>query len=162
MTVPPWCVGFVVSLVVAWSADRDNARGYHAAASAMLGGIGFTACAALPATSYSARYGCLILASCGAFPTLAPLAGWVTSNAPSQRTIGLVAALNSAGVGLASVAAVWIWRAKEATAGFPTGNKVCAVCSFACALLSLGLRWEYGRLNRKIRESGNGQREWVM
>ncbi|KEF58853.1 uncharacterized protein A1O9_03696 [Exophiala aquamarina CBS 119918] len=162
MTVPPWCVGFVVSLCLAWSADHFNARGYHAAGASMLSGIGFMTSAVLPADAYLQRYGALILASAGAFPTLAPLAGWVTCNAPSQRTIGLAAGLNSAGVGLASIVAAWIWRGSEAAAGFPTGNKVCAVCSFVCAVLALGLRWEYGRLNRQAKEAVDGvQRVWL-
>lgn len=162
MTVPAWSIGFVVSLIVAYSGDKFNARGYHAALTATLGGIGFLACVILPAHAYRARYGCLLLASCGAFPTLAPLAGWVTCNAPGQRTVGLCAALNSAGVGLASVVSVWIWRAQEAPRGFPTGNIVCAVCSFVSALLAIGLRLHYGRLNKKTAASGDlNARVWV-
>ncbi|KAL6243467.1 hypothetical protein RBB50_009459 [Rhinocladiella similis] len=162
MTVPAWSIGFVVSLVVAYSGDKLNARGYHAAFTATLGGVGFLACAVLPAHAYKARYGCLLLASCGAFPTLAPLAGWVTCNAPGQRTVGLCAALNSAGVGLASVVSVWIWRAQEAPRGYPTGNKVCAVCSFVSALLAICLRLHYGRLNQKAAASGDSNaRVWV-
>ena len=42
----------VVTLYVSWSADRLNARAYHAAACATIGAAGFMASALLPATSF--------------------------------------------------------------------------------------------------------------
>jgi MFS family permease len=162
MTVPSWAIGFVVSLVVAWTADRFNSRGYHAAGVSALSAIGFMTSAILPAHVYKARYACLLIASCGAFPTISLLMSWVSCNAPSNKVNGLVVALNCTGTGLASIASVWIWKASEAPRGYPTGNRVCAVCSWVCCAMSLGLRWYYSRLNKKIRESGDGQREWVL
>lgn len=41
MTVPPWVVGYVVCLLVGWSADHFNARGWHIMGSSTLGGIGW-------------------------------------------------------------------------------------------------------------------------
>jgi hypothetical protein len=163
MTVPPWAIGYVFSLGLAWSADHFNARGIHVAGAALLSGIGFLASTLLPPTAYSRRYGCLILACCGVFPSAAPLTAWVTCNVPSVRTIGLAAAMNNATVGLASIVAVWIWRSTEAAQGYPTGNKVCAACSFATAALALGLRFHYGRLNKtRVMDATSSQRTWAL
>jgi hypothetical protein len=163
MTIPPWAIGYVVSLCLAWSSDRFNARGLHAAAAAAVAGIGFLACSLLPADEYAKRYGCLILACCGVFPSLSPLIAWVTCNVPSARTVGLAAALNNATVGLASITAVWIWKPKEAARGYPTGNIVCCVCSFVTTILALGLRFQYARMNKQAVTDGTGTTKlWAL
>ena len=61
MTVPPWVLGYFVSLFLGWSADRFNARGYHVFVANTIGGIGWLAAGLLPTTSYTARYGMLFL-----------------------------------------------------------------------------------------------------
>lgn len=163
MTVPPWAIGYVFSIAVAWSSDRFNERGLHVAACGGIAGIGFLTSALLPPTAYMSRYGCLLLVACGAFPAASPLVGWVTSNAPSGRTVGLAAAINNATVGAASVLSVWIWRSDEAERGYPTGLIVCCVCAFVTAALSLGLRFHYGKMNRNRVVDINGvAREWVL
>ncbi|KAF9885853.1 hypothetical protein FE257_012325 [Aspergillus nanangensis] len=149
MTVPPWAVGYVVSMGLAWSADHFNARGLHVFASGILAGVGFLVSSLLAADSYRERYGCLILISCGAFPSAAPLTAWVTCNVPSRRTIGLATAMNNSTVGIASIVALWIWRPSEVTQGYPTGNIVCAVSGFSTSILALGLYLFYRRQNRK-------------
>ncbi|KAL2811556.1 hypothetical protein BDW59DRAFT_167987 [Aspergillus cavernicola] len=158
MTVSPWAVGYVISMLLAWSADRFNARGLHVSLAGVLTGTGFLAGRLLLAGAYLPRYGCLIVASCGAFPSAAPLTAWVTCNAPSSRTLGLAAALNNSMVGLASILALWIWRAAEADRGYPTGNTVCAVAGFLTAALALILHFFYKRENRKA--MGQTQRIW--
>ncbi|KAJ6789570.1 hypothetical protein PWT90_10603 [Aphanocladium album] len=57
MTVPPWAVAYVCQILVALSADRFNARGFHAAGAALVGAIGFIVSAALPPDAYKARCG---------------------------------------------------------------------------------------------------------
>lgn len=160
MTVPPWAVGYVVSMLLAWSADRFNARGLHVSLAGVLTGTGFLASRLLPAEAYLPRYGCLIVASCGAFPSAAPLTAWVTCNAPSTRTLGLAAAMNNSMVGLASILALWVWRSVEEDRGFPTGNTVCAVAGYVTAGLALVLHFFYLRENK--RTTGQEQRAWAL
>lgn len=162
MTVPPWVVGYLVSLCLAYSADRYNARGLHVAGATFLSGVGFLAYTLLPADSYAKRYGCLYLIACGAFPSASPMVGWVTCNVPSQRTMGLAAAINNGTVGIASIISVWIWPAKEAVRGFPTGNIVCSTASFVTTAIVVGLRLHYGRMNKKGALDASGvQRVWA-
>lgn len=73
MTVPPYATAYVVTIVVAWSADHFNAfvliqlleiaianhgnsRGLHSTAFALIGAIGFLASAVLPPDAYAVSY----------------------------------------------------------------------------------------------------------
>jgi hypothetical protein len=67
MTVPPYAVSYVVTILVSWSADHFNARALHSATFATIGALGFLASAVLPPHAYASRYGCLIVAASGSF-----------------------------------------------------------------------------------------------
>ncbi|KAF8858367.1 putative MFS transporter [Acephala macrosclerotiorum] len=130
MTVPPYAVVYVVTLLVSFSTDRFNARGLHSAAMAPVGAAGFVTSATLPAHAYHSRYGCLIVAASGAFSCIPPLLGWLSSN---LHTTG---ALN------------------KATKGYPTGHWTNAGLLFFVAIGCVGLRIYYGLLNRRILRGG--------
>ncbi|KAK3215436.1 hypothetical protein GRF29_19g3270638 [Pseudopithomyces chartarum] len=49
LTVPPWCVGFVVAITASYTADRFNARGWHITVLSTLGGVGWLTAGLLPA-----------------------------------------------------------------------------------------------------------------
>jgi len=76
--------------------------------------------------------------------------------------MGLAAAINNGTVGIASIISVWIWPAKEAVRGFPTGNIVCSTASFVTTAIVVGLRLHYGRMNKKGALDASGvQRVWA-
>lgn len=161
--VPPWIVGYAACLFLGWSADHFNMRGWHIMVSSILGGVGWLTAGLLPADAYVARYGCLMLCACGAFPSSGPLSAWVTCNVPSIVTMGIATALNNSAAGVSQVIAQWIWKPSEAKQGYPTGNFVCAACSFATALIAVGLRIHYGRLNAVGAKDARGnQRTWLL
>lgn len=161
--MPPWVCGYFVCLFLGWSADHFNARGWHVTASSTIGGIGWLTAGLLPADAYTARYGCLFLCACGAFPSSGPLSAWVTCNVPSIVTMGIAAALNNSGAGVSQVIAQWIWIADEKVIGYPTGNFTCAACSFATALIAFGLRFLYSRMNDKGTTDARGDRRiWLL
>lgn len=163
MTVPPWVVGYFVSLFLGWSADRFNARGYHVFVANTIGGIGWLSAGLLPAKSYTARYGMLFLCACGAFPSSGPLSAWVTCNVPAFATLAIATALNNSMAGISQLVAQWIWKDSEQEQGFPTGNFTCAAMSFATALIALGLRITYGRMNRnKAKDATGNERTWLL
>ncbi|KAI0021684.1 MFS general substrate transporter [Xylariomycetidae sp. FL0641] len=152
MTVPPWAVAYVFSILNSWSGDHFNARGLHCGGAAAIGGAGFLASAVLPAAAYRSRYGCLIVGTTGAFACIPPMLGWLTSNTWSTASIGLAVALNvSIGAGLGQIPGVWIYKAGEAARGYPTGHGVNAAMLFFVALGALALRLYYGRQNARIR-----------
>lgn len=65
-----------------------------------------------------------------------------------MATMALAVALNNMGAGIGSIIAQWIWKASEADSGYPTGNFMCAVCSFVIAAVAIILRVIYGRMNK--------------
>ncbi|EME40314.1 hypothetical protein DOTSEDRAFT_137424 [Dothistroma septosporum NZE10] len=163
MTVPPWVVGYCACLFLGWSADHFNMRGWHITASSILGGIGWLTAGLLPADAYTARYGCLMLCACGAFPSSGPLSAWVTCNVPAFACMGIATALNNSAAGISQIIAQWIWIPAEAKKGYPTGNYVCAACSFATAVLALGMRWNYGRMNKMgVKDVKGNSRIWLL
>ncbi|KAK3291999.1 major facilitator superfamily domain-containing protein [Chaetomium fimeti] len=156
MTVPPYAVAYVTQIVASYSADRFNARGLHSAGFALIGAVGFMASALLPPDAYLHRYGCLILASAGAFACIPPMLGWLTSNVYSTASVGLAIAINvSFGAGIGQIPGVWIYKAEERDRGFPTGHWVNAAMLWVVVVGAVGLRVLYGYRNRKmLRESG--------
>ncbi|KAJ5812488.1 hypothetical protein N7474_008789 [Penicillium riverlandense] len=122
MTVPPYAVAYVITLAVSWSADHFNARGIHSAIFSFIGAMGFLASAVLPADAYLHRYGCLIVATSGAFSCIPPLLGWLSSNLQSTAGIGLAIALNISFGAPGQIVGVWIYKSDEAERGFPTGH----------------------------------------
>ncbi|KAK3990911.1 putative tartrate transporter [Cladorrhinum sp. PSN332] len=159
MTVPPYAVSYVTQIAVAWSADHFNARGTHSAVLALVGAVGFMASALLPPESYLERYGCLIVASAGAFACIPPLLGWLTSNMYSTASVGLAIAINvSIGAGVGQMPGVWIYKAEERDSGYPTGHWVNAAMLFFVSVGVAGLRVFYGYKNRRLlEEKGEGE-----
>ncbi|KAK5086821.1 hypothetical protein LTS08_007234 [Lithohypha guttulata] len=157
-TVPPWVIGFFVAISLSYSADRFNARGWHIAGASIVGGLGWLTAGLLPHDAYIARYGCLCLAAVGAFPCAPSLTNWVTTNSPSLLTIPFAIALNNSCAGIGQIIAQWIWKSNERTEGYPTGNFVCAACSFYVAATAISLRLWYGRMNAKGTLDARGEK----
>ncbi|KAI1770044.1 MFS transporter [Hypoxylon cercidicola] len=158
LTVPPWVVGFVVALILSYSADYFNARGLHITIISIVGGLGWLTAGLLPSTSYVQRYGCLCMAAAGAFPAAPSMTNWVTCNTPSLLTIPFAIALHNSCAGLGQIIAQWIWKTDEATLGYPTGNFVCAACNFFVAIVALSLRLWYARMNKKGERDARGEK----
>ena len=162
LTIPPWIVGYIMALTLSYSADHFNARGWHVTLGSLLGAAGWLTSALLPAHAYNARYGALVLAACGAFPSSAPLSAWVTCNVPSIATMAIATGLNNSCAGIGQVIAQWIWRANEANIGYPTGNFTCAACSFSVAIMATSLRLYYGYANKHgITDASGKKRVWA-
>lgn len=151
MTVPPYAVAYVVTIVVSWSADHFNARGLHSAIFATIGALGFLASAVLPPDAYAHRYGCLVVAASGSFGCIPPLLGWLSSNLFSTGAVGFAIALNISTGAAGQVVGVWIYKADEKTRGYPTGHWTNAALLFFVAAGCVGLVAYYHALNRKLR-----------
>lgn len=154
MTVPPYAVAYVVTILVAYSADHFNARALHSAIMATIGAAGFMASALLPPRSYNSRYGCLIVAASGAFSCIPPLLGWLSSNLHTTGAVGLAIAINISVGAPGQIAGVWIYKANEAQRGYPTGHWTNSALLLFVATGCVLLRLYYAMLNRKIVKSG--------
>lgn len=154
MTVPPYAVAYVVSILTAWSADHFNARALHSAVLSSIGAAGFMASALLPADAYKSRYGCLIVAASGAFSCIPPLLGWLSSNIHSTAGAGLAIALNVSWGAPGQIVGVWIYKANEKEKGYPTGHWVNTAMLFMVAVGCLGLRFYYIWRNKRMARVG--------
>ncbi|KAI2697539.1 hypothetical protein CBS147332_5696 [Penicillium roqueforti] len=150
MTVPPYAVAYVVTLAVSWSADYFNARGMHSAIFSFIGAMGFLASAVLPADAYLHRYGCLIVATSGAFSCIPPLLGWLSSNLRSTAGIGLAIAMNISFGAPGQIVGVWIYKSNQAKKGFPTGHWTNAALLLLACSVCVSLRLYYGWMNRRL------------
>lgn len=158
MTVPPWSAAYVCTVLVAYSADRFNARGPHAVGAMLVAAAGFLGSAVLPADAFGARYGCLIVACCGAFSAFPPLLCWLSSNLGPEGTAatGLAIAMNVSIGAPGQIVGVWIYKDNEKLKGYPTGHFTNLGLTLLSATLTVGLWLWYRRENQKIRRSGNG------
>ncbi|OBT67986.1 hypothetical protein VE03_01502 [Pseudogymnoascus sp. 23342-1-I1] len=159
MTVSPYAVAYVVTILVSWSADHFNARAMHSAVFAAIGACAFMASALLPATSYQQRYGCLIVACSGAFSCIPPLLGWLSSNVHSTAAAGLAIALNISFGAPGQITGVWIYTADEAKKGYPTGHWVNAGMLFFVAAGCVALTLYYRMLNHRILRTGDSSKK---
>ncbi|RDL39769.1 uncharacterized protein BP5553_04109 [Venustampulla echinocandica] len=160
MTVPPYAVAYVVTILASYSSDHFNARALHSAIFATIGAAGFMASALLPADSYQSRYGCLIVAASGAFSCIPPLLGFLSSNLFTTASAGLAIALNVSVGAPGQIAGVWIYKANEAKIGYPTGHhtKVFKAAEYVegdCKLPKAGIlesnsTMQLGRRNGKV------------
>jgi hypothetical protein len=86
--------------------------------------------------------------------------GWLTSNMWDTAATGLAVALNvSIGAGIGQIPGVWIYKADEATRGYPTGHGVNCAMLFVVATGAVMLRIYYGRKNKQIIRQANGEEE---
>ncbi|KAJ7832826.1 MFS transporter [Mycena leptocephala] len=158
MTVPPYAVAYVVTVLTSWSGDRTNSRGLHSGIACLIGAAGFMASALLPADAYAHRYGCLIVGAAGSFASIPPLLGWITSNVYSTSAAGLAIALNISFGAPGQIVGVWIYKADEVKKGYPTGHWTNAALLLFSAAGCFGLTAYYRRLNRLMMQQDGEQR----
>ncbi|KAF8252198.1 MFS general substrate transporter [Wilcoxina mikolae CBS 423.85] len=158
MTIPPWAVSYVFTILIAFTSDHYNARALNSAGCMILGAIGFLVSAILPPERYLARYGCFILACSGSFACIAPLLGWLSGNLHSTSAAGLAIALNVSFGAPGQIVGVWIYRKEEQAGGYPTGHWVNVGMLVLGAAASLMLRAWYKAENARIRKEGRNDR----
>jgi hypothetical protein len=77
--------------------------------------------------------------------------------------MAIATAMNNSMAGISQIIAQWIWRPSEDDLGYPTGNYVCAACSFATALVALSLRLWYGHMNKVgVKDASGKERIWLL
>jgi predicted MFS family arabinose efflux permease len=162
MSVPPYAAAYIVTLLVAFSSDRYGTRALHSVVFMIIGAIGFIASALLPATSYNARYGCLIIACTGSFACIPPLLGWLSANLHTTAAAGLASALNVSFGAPGQIVGVWIYKADEKASGYPTGHWTNAALLLAASVGVFGLMIFYGRQNVLIRQGKLNKPIWRM
>lgn len=156
MTIPPWAVAYVFTILVAFTSDHYNARALYSAACMVVGAVGFLASAVLSPERFIARYICLIVACSGSFACIAPLLGWLSANLHSTSAAGLAIALNVSFGAPGQIVGVWIYRQEEQEEGYPTGHWTNVAMLLLGAGVVVGLREWYRRENKEILKGKRG------
>ncbi|KAH7396070.1 MFS transporter [Cadophora sp. MPI-SDFR-AT-0126] len=162
MSVPPYAAAYIATIIVALSSDRYGTRALHSVVFMIVGAIGFIASALLPATAYTARYGCLIIACTGSFACIPPLLGWLSANLHTTAAAGLAIALNVSFGAPGQIVGVWIYKANEKKKGYPTGHWTNAALLIVASLGVFGLMAFYSRQNVLIRQGKMNKPIWRM
>jgi predicted MFS family arabinose efflux permease len=162
MTIPPWACAYVCTILVSYASDHFNARAIFSASSMIIGAAGFLASAVLPADAYLKRYGCLIVACSGAFASIPPLLGWISTNLHSTSAAGLAIALNVSLGAPGQIVGVWIYKEDEQKKGYPTGHYTNVAMLLTGVVAVIGLRIWYGQQNQKIRREEMKQPLWTL
>ena len=157
-TIPPYVAAFGVTMIASFLSDRFQTRGIIAGASCAMGGIAFAVLAALPGASYSARYGLLVIATCGVFGGLPSLCAWVGDNSRSTTGAALATALNVALSGPSQIIGVWIYRAQDAPI-YKLGHAINAAMVLMTSACCFGLTIYYRRKNAKM--VGTNELRWM-
>ncbi|KAI0314574.1 MFS general substrate transporter [Amylostereum chailletii] len=157
-TVPPYAVAFVVTVVVAWLADRCEARSIATGGSLLIAGVAFILEGALPPTAFKSRYGVLILAVSFAFASIPPLLSWLTGNLRTTGATTLGVPLNVSIGQIGQIIGVYIYKTSEAP-GYPTGHYTNAGFCLLGTLIVIILRYVYVRRNRAL---SPGNRPWRL
>lgn len=94
------------------------------------------------------RYGCLIIATSGAFASIPPLLGLLSCNLRSTAAIGLAIALNISMGAPGQIVGVWIYKADEVEKGYPTGHWTNAGLLVFVSVACVGMHLYYVWRNR--------------
>ncbi|KAL7009607.1 hypothetical protein EMMF5_000515 [Cystobasidiomycetes sp. EMM_F5] len=122
-TVPPYAVGFIWGLSVAYMSDRFDRRGLFLLCTVPMGLIGYIILIATNTTMYSARYAALFLIVVAMFPVGPFFLAWGLNNCATdnERAVagGFIPGFGSAG----SIIATWVYLPDDAPA-YPIGNRI--------------------------------------
>ncbi|KAI8995263.1 MFS transporter [Trametes punicea] len=157
-TVPPYAVGFVVTVTVAWVADKYEQRSIVTFCSMIVGGISFIVQGALPSDAFKARYTFLCFGLSFSFACIPPYLSWLTANLRSTGASTLAIPLNIAFGQLGQIIGVYIYKDSEAP-GFPTGHFTNAGFLWEGAAVVIALRLFYVYRNKQL---SPGERDWRL
>ncbi|VDC01569.1 unnamed protein product [Peniophora sp. CBMAI 1063] len=157
-TVPPYAIAFVVTVFVAYLADKYEARSIASAISLVISGVAFIAEGAIEGEAYKARMGLLVIAVSFAFASIPPLLSWLTGNLRTTAAATLAVPLNVSIGQLGQIVGIYIYKSAEAPR-YQTGHFTNAGFSIVGAMVVMVLRTIYVRRNKGLKE---GERRWRL
>ncbi|KAI0084559.1 MFS transporter [Irpex rosettiformis] len=157
-TVPPYAIGFVVTVVIAWQSEKRGMRAYGSCASLSIAGVSFLLQGAMPSHAFKARYGLLCIAVAFSFTSNPLLLSWLTANLRNTGATTLAVPLTVSLGQIGQIVGVFIYKPSEAP-GYPTGHFTIGGFLIAGAVVVLVLRYIYVTRNLRLAE---GERKWEL
>ncbi|KAF9888629.1 hypothetical protein FE257_008561 [Aspergillus nanangensis] len=112
MTVPPYACGFVVTMVVAYIADRFQQRGVCAFATFAIALVG--AIMTLVGRSFAVRYSALVLLVTGIYSCAPCLISWIPNNSAGYNRRATAVAMGFISTSSGGVLSTWIYPKSSA------------------------------------------------
>ncbi|KAK0188362.1 MFS general substrate transporter [Armillaria mellea] len=148
MTIPPYAIGCVFTIVIGSLSDRFKVRGPFIMGCSLLAILGYvmlytTNPATLPGVGYA---GCILI-TCGVFPTVPLMLAWGSGNAGSSLKKGVIIGLQSGVGNLGGICSSFIYRTQD-TPRFHLGHGI--ALGFLCMAFVISAFTEcvYRRLNQ--------------
>jgi predicted MFS family arabinose efflux permease len=141
MTVPPFAIAFVVTMISSYLADRYKQRGLSAIAVNIFALIG--AAMTINARSFGARYAALCLLITGVYASAPSLISWIPNNSAGHVRRATAIAMGFVSTNSGGILSTWIYPRSNAPY-YPTGAKVnlsmVVIQLVVCAVQILWLR----------------------
>ncbi|CDH55530.1 mfs general substrate transporter [Lichtheimia corymbifera JMRC:FSU:9682] len=148
MSAPPYGVGFVLTVITAYTSDKFLERGFHLTAISLVGMIGYILLATLGEdVPVVGHYIAAIIVGCGIFP-LSINTAWMNNNQGGRTKRAVVIAVFTMMANLGGVIGGQLYRADDAPR-YIRGHTICAVFMGVTCLLILGTKWGLYRENKR-------------
>ncbi|ORX89998.1 MFS transporter [Basidiobolus meristosporus CBS 931.73] len=146
LTAPPYALGFIFTIAMAFHSDYRQERGYHVLGQSLLGALGYFLLLVLADTK--ALYAAASIATIGVFSCIPISLGWLSNNIHGSTKAATATALVISLGNIGGVIAGQLYRKEEAPHYIPSHTtNVCMLC--LTATVSLLLRCYLSKQNRK-------------
>lgn len=149
LTVPPYVLGMITTVVTARLADKYRKRWPFIIFPYMIAAVGFLGLLAIPHPAYPGlTYGWLFWVTAGLYPPVITMASWLGNNlAPTwKRSIGIALGISLANAGGLIGSNIFI---AEQAPRYWLGYGLCLTFVVIAILATLVLRYAYKRANTK-------------
>lgn len=162
LTVPPYAVATILTLIVAYFAEKTHKRAPFIIASSSLAIIGYIVLLTAPIHAPGLSYAGTILAAAGIYPSTAIVLSWPAANVSGQTKRATATAMTITIGNLGAVLGTQLYRPKTAPRwylghGFALGYLVCNIVVVATLWISLrkeNARKEERRLRGEVGVGG--------
>ncbi|KAK3648194.1 hypothetical protein LTR56_007606 [Elasticomyces elasticus] len=157
LTVPPYAVAAVLTILVGWAADRTRQRGLFNIGCVAVAATGFVML--LASSNHNVQYAGTFLAAAGIYPTIPNSLSWAANNFEGVYKRGVVIGTIVGFGNLNGVVSSNIYLKSESPR-YWTGHAV--VLSWQLAFLMGGSVFLWVMLGRENKKRLNGQRDYLI
>jgi cyanate permease len=124
MSVPPYAVAAVMTLVVAFVSDRLKVRGVMMLCTMPVAIVGYAVIANIHDDHPKVKYGMTIMMATGVYSSVPPVLAWLSNNSAGHYKRATAAALQLAVANCGGILSVFLYPDSDASSGFYRGHSV--------------------------------------